>query len=446
MIDLTGKRFYRWQVIKLLSYKHANNREALWECLCDCGVTKEVTGRNLRTGDSKSCGCYNLNRLSERRRIRPYESLYNIFIKAAKSRNHSVNLSYEDFLTFIVQPTCHYCNDALNWLPFNNAKAYHLDRKDNNLDYSLENCVVCCTKCNNGKGSAFSYNEWREIGKLIQAQREGHLKSQNKLIIRAEAKWDGTAYKTVLQDTVDYDGDIAWACGASQSQKDIGASQQAFYGTLQQQMSAVFGDSSTVFNDLMSTYAPIVAAGPNQEGFSATENANLKSQAITGVGTAYENARQAVGENIAAQGGGNVPGLVSGTNVGTDVNLAASAANQTSSELSQITQADYAQGRQNWLSATSGLAGATNAFNPATGMAGAANTAGENAANTANQISQQNNSWINAVTGLAGSLGGAAIGAFSGGSSTPYDANSAPVGYNVPGFDYTSGVPGLTQF
>jgi hypothetical protein len=256
-----------------------------------------------------------------------------------------------------------------------------------------------------------------------------------KIITKASGIWNGGSYITTVTESFEYTGPIYKLCGATQQQTDIGNQQTAFYGTLQQQLATVFGNSSTVFNDLMNTYAPIVAAGPNQQGFSAAEDANLRSQAITGTGTAYEHDSQAVGENIAAQGGGNVPGLISGTNIGTNLSLAESAANQTSGELSQITEANYAQGRQNWLSATQGLAGAPSVFNPATGVASATNTAGENAANTANQIAQQNNSWINAVAGLGGAIGGAAINAgFNGGSSTPdwlNNGNFQPTDINI---------------
>ena len=36
--------------------------QALWNCQCDCGNTIVVLGYNLRSGNSKSCGCYNPER------------------------------------------------------------------------------------------------------------------------------------------------------------------------------------------------------------------------------------------------------------------------------------------------------------------------------------------------------------------------------------------------
>ena len=34
---------------------------------------------------------------------------------------------------------------------------YNLDRKDNSIGYSKNNCVVCCSTCNYIKGDKFTY-------------------------------------------------------------------------------------------------------------------------------------------------------------------------------------------------------------------------------------------------------------------------------------------------
>lgn len=55
--DLTGKRFGRLNVIKRNGTK---SNFAAWLCKCDCGNTTVVIGRNLITGNTKSCGCLHL--------------------------------------------------------------------------------------------------------------------------------------------------------------------------------------------------------------------------------------------------------------------------------------------------------------------------------------------------------------------------------------------------
>lgn len=53
-IDLTGKKFGRWTVLKQGNKK---GKRLYWLCKCECGTIKEVSGESLRSGKSKSCGC-----------------------------------------------------------------------------------------------------------------------------------------------------------------------------------------------------------------------------------------------------------------------------------------------------------------------------------------------------------------------------------------------------
>lgn len=54
-IDLTGKQFDRWTVVKQATQKLYG--KPAWECLCTCGNTGIVAGSALRMGESRSCGC-----------------------------------------------------------------------------------------------------------------------------------------------------------------------------------------------------------------------------------------------------------------------------------------------------------------------------------------------------------------------------------------------------
>src|SRR6266700_2223024 len=54
-IDLTGQRFSK---LNVLTYSHTDKGRSHWKCQCDCGNTPTVAGTDLRTGGTKSCGCY----------------------------------------------------------------------------------------------------------------------------------------------------------------------------------------------------------------------------------------------------------------------------------------------------------------------------------------------------------------------------------------------------
>lgn len=54
-MDLTGKRFGRWIVLRHSHY--VNTYRRYWTCECDCGKQKAISQASLRSGMSTSCGC-----------------------------------------------------------------------------------------------------------------------------------------------------------------------------------------------------------------------------------------------------------------------------------------------------------------------------------------------------------------------------------------------------
>lgn len=56
--QLIGKRFGKLVVIK---QEVSKNNRTMWLCQCDCGNKCVVCARDLLTGDTCSCGCYNSN-------------------------------------------------------------------------------------------------------------------------------------------------------------------------------------------------------------------------------------------------------------------------------------------------------------------------------------------------------------------------------------------------
>lgn len=193
-------------------------------------------------------------------------------------------------------------------------------------------------------------------------------------------------------------------CGASSAQVNLQNSQIAYYNTLTQQAQIEFGQSSKIFQDLTSTFEPILKAGPSQEGYSKAELNDLNSQAATGQGQAYATTEQAVNRQLAAGGAGLPSGVADQIRVG----LAGSAAQNLSGEQLAIKQADYQQGYNNWQMAGSALSGSTGVYNPSTNAANAATGAGSAASTTANEVQQAGSQWMGLVSGALGGAAGAA--------------------------------------
>ena len=69
VIDETGHRYGRLVVLRRVAAALLlSQRPARWECRCDCGTLRVVTGGQLRAGNVKSCGCLKREYDAERRR------------------------------------------------------------------------------------------------------------------------------------------------------------------------------------------------------------------------------------------------------------------------------------------------------------------------------------------------------------------------------------------
>jgi hypothetical protein len=62
-IDRVGLRYGRLVVLSDAGVDHSKKR--LWKCLCDCGKETTVTAGSLATGNTISCGCYHLGRITK---------------------------------------------------------------------------------------------------------------------------------------------------------------------------------------------------------------------------------------------------------------------------------------------------------------------------------------------------------------------------------------------
>lgn len=161
-----GQTFNRWTVCGE-TYRSDNNNNRRCDCQCECGRTGSVMVCDLYSGHSKGCGCLNIGR-----RLRPYEALHRILKRQAAQRDYEVTLTYEEFLEFTREASCHYCFAPITWEPYNVIKnkgcRHNIDRKNNSLGYTKENCVVCCGRCNWSKGCVFSYEEWKQLAAVIR--------------------------------------------------------------------------------------------------------------------------------------------------------------------------------------------------------------------------------------------------------------------------------------
>lgn len=57
--DLTNQRF---GFLTVIEYSHNKNKKRIWKCQCDCGNITYVSGSDLKTQHTMSCGCFKSSR------------------------------------------------------------------------------------------------------------------------------------------------------------------------------------------------------------------------------------------------------------------------------------------------------------------------------------------------------------------------------------------------
>lgn len=112
----------------------------------------------------------------EKKRVRtratiPKERWNSAKRRAAKS-GEVWDISLESFETLLLQP-CHYCDGVLN------PTGCGLDRKNNEVGYTLENVVPCCQQCNIVKNHFFTYEEMMTLAVTIRQIKNNRMVSNS---------------------------------------------------------------------------------------------------------------------------------------------------------------------------------------------------------------------------------------------------------------------------
>jgi len=146
IIDLTGNVYGRLTVI---SYNgKTRDNKSLWRCLCECGTIKITRSEFLRSGTTSSCGCLRL------------ANTIKLNASHGDTKNNKLTQEYRSWLSMRRR-----CNDHKHpyyhnyggrgitvcdrWERYSNflkdmgrapSPKHTLDRKENHLGYSKDNC------------------------------------------------------------------------------------------------------------------------------------------------------------------------------------------------------------------------------------------------------------------------------------------------------------------
>lgn len=139
--DLAGKRFKK---LVVMEKQGTDTRgEIRWKCKCDCGNETTVLSSNLRNKHTTSCGCLKGEKPNAKLLGRKHKRLYEIWTNMKTRCN---NPNYQCFHAYGGKgvAVCSDWNDFeqfLEWaLKSGYTRSLTIDRKDNSMGYSPENC------------------------------------------------------------------------------------------------------------------------------------------------------------------------------------------------------------------------------------------------------------------------------------------------------------------
>lgn len=153
----SGATFGAWTVLQRGARGRCGD-QAMWLCRCQCGEERLVRSGALRRKQSLSCGCTRTYCHNTIPAGDPQEYVwrFNTYEDKAKRRSHEFELTLSQFITIVGQD-CHYCG-AAPAMPVRSRRKRTaaslmngIDRVDNSVGYVLDNCVPCCTWCNEMK-------------------------------------------------------------------------------------------------------------------------------------------------------------------------------------------------------------------------------------------------------------------------------------------------------
>jgi hypothetical protein len=202
-----------------------------------------------------------------------------------------------------------------------------------------------------------------------------------------------------------------FAGGPSTAMRMDASQQKSLADSLFANYNERYADQTQMLNQLRSSYAPIISAGPGQQGFTSPVLSALNTQAINSSGAAARNARQAAGNFSAGQNG--TSGLTSGITKQINASVNSQAANQLATAQNQITQANYATGQNNYWKALGGFQSLSGEENP-TAFSG---QAGQNFSENFSQDSKINDELNAQRAAIAGGVTSLALDAATAGAA-----------------------------
>ncbi len=199
--DLKNKKFGKLLVVCNGGYK--NGRSA-WKCNCDCGNTVLVIGKDMLSGNTKSCGC--LRKKGNKKHGLRYHPLYSKWIgmknrcRNKKASNYKyyggrgieVCARWDDIKSF-------YDDMIETWEP-----GLTIDRINNDGNYEPDNCRWATRSVQMSNRRGFGSSKYKGVGfHKVTNKWQAYVKIKDKEIYLGLFSTEEEAHQAVLKETKD---------------------------------------------------------------------------------------------------------------------------------------------------------------------------------------------------------------------------------------------------
>lgn len=143
---MLGEKFNMLTVVAFVGMNAHRHKE--WQCLCDCGNTCIVEQGHLRTGNTKSCGCWSKGRPKKRKqssgkRMKDLKA-YSSWCEAKKRCHSPDHHHYKNYGAKDIFMSEEFLNDSIAWCeylgePPDDGQRWSVDRIDGTKGYERGN-------------------------------------------------------------------------------------------------------------------------------------------------------------------------------------------------------------------------------------------------------------------------------------------------------------------
>ena len=149
-IDLTGRQFGDWKVVRYAGT--TKNGQAKWMCECKCGTKRAVIGSNLRNRSSRNCGCIRAEKLKNKEETHKMSKsrLYNIWKEILQRTTNEKNKNYRYYGGRGIGICNEWRENFETFAKWSNENGYSpnmtIERRDNSKGYQPDNCYWATMK------------------------------------------------------------------------------------------------------------------------------------------------------------------------------------------------------------------------------------------------------------------------------------------------------------